>query len=48
MTVFRVHFLDGTTVDVSAPDSKVARADAAARHPASPISKIKVVREATR
>lgn len=48
--IYRVHFGDGTKVDVSAETALAARTAARARHPAGPeagkkaiISKIKIV-----
>lgn len=45
LTLFRVHFADGTTTDVEAATPKDAKAVAEKRH-TSHIRKIKVVREA--
>jgi len=40
---FRVHFADGTTIDIPAADARAARAEAEKRH-AAHIRKIKLVR----
>ncbi|WP_164743121.1 hypothetical protein [Mesorhizobium sp. Z1-4] len=44
---FRCHFLDGSTVEVSAPNAAIARAEARARHPGVAITKVKVVKGAS-
>lgn len=41
--LFRVHFADGTKLDITAPSAKAAGEIAEARHPAK-ITKIKLVR----
>lgn len=43
---FRVHFHDGTSVDITAANSLIAERDARKRHPGGFVKKIKLVREA--
>lgn len=43
--VFRVHFHDGTSLDVPAANSLIAEKDARKKRPGDYIKKIKLVRE---
>ncbi|WP_156334052.1 MULTISPECIES: hypothetical protein [unclassified Shinella] len=46
--IFRVHFHDGTSVDISAANSLIAERDARKGRPGSFVKKIKLVREEKR
>lgn len=43
---FRVHFDDGTSIDITAPASLIAEREARRRRPDRFVKKIKLVREA--
>lgn len=44
MISFRIHYADGSKIDVQAKDAKGAQVEAAKRNPGQIIAKIKVVR----
>ncbi|NMG39846.1 hypothetical protein GRZ55_11380 [Chelativorans sp. ZYF759] len=44
LVAFRIHFADGTTVNVTAPNAAIARGDAKRDHPGVAITKVKVLK----
>ncbi|MCG6115064.1 MAG: hypothetical protein MEQ84_07680 [Mesorhizobium sp.] len=44
LVAFRVFFVDGTTLDITAPNAAIARGDAKRDHPGVAVTNVKVLK----